>query len=136
MIIADTSYLYALLNERDSYHHAAASFAVSDTSTLIIPCVTLTELVYLVRRDFGYSKVPPILAEFAKINAQLAPLIHSDLRRIQEISSTYADARFDIVDCCIMALCERLDVRTVATFDHRDFSMFRPAHCEVLALKP
>ena len=53
-----------------------------------------------------------------------------------EIATTYADARFDIVDCCIMALAERLDVRTVATFDHRDFSIFKPKQCEVLALKP
>jgi len=48
----------------------------------------------------------------------------------------YADARLDFVDCCIMALTERLDIRRVATFDRRDFSIFRPNHGDYLELLP
>ena len=48
----------------------------------------------------------------------------------------YADARFDFVDCCIMALVERLDITQICTFDRRDFGIFRPAHCEYLELLP
>ena len=37
----------------------------------------------------------------------------------------YADARFDFVDCCIMALAERLAITQICTFDRRDFSIFK-----------
>jgi hypothetical protein len=48
----------------------------------------------------------------------------------------YADANLDFVDCCIMALSERLQVRQICTLDRRDFSIFRPTHCDYLELLP
>ncbi|MCD4684394.1 MAG: hypothetical protein K8S97_00470 [Anaerolineae bacterium] len=48
----------------------------------------------------------------------------------------YDTARFDFVDCCIMALTERLNITQVCTFDRRDFSIFRPIHCDYLDLLP
>jgi len=55
---------------------------------------------------------------------------------VYEISQQYADARLDLVDCCIMAIAERLNVTRVATFDRRDFSVFKPNHCDYLDLLP
>lgn len=46
-----------------------------------------------------------------------------------------ADSSF-IVDCCIMALAERLHVTRIATFDRRDFSIFQPRHCGYFELLP
>lgn len=48
----------------------------------------------------------------------------------------YQSARFDFVDCCIMALSERLNITQVCTLDRRDFSIFRPGHCPFLELLP
>jgi predicted nucleic acid-binding protein len=48
----------------------------------------------------------------------------------------YADARLDFVDCCIMALAERLDINQICTFDRRDFVIFRIANGEALELLP
>ncbi len=59
-----------------------------------------------------------------------------DVIRAAQIMERYADARFDFVDCCIMALAERLNITQVCTFDRRDFSIFRPTHCEHLELLP
>jgi hypothetical protein len=35
-----------------------------------------------------------------------------------------------------MALSERLNITQVCTVDRRDFSMFRPLHCDYLELLP
>ena len=35
-----------------------------------------------------------------------------------------------------MAQAERLNITHVATFDHRDFEIFRPTHCDYLELLP
>jgi uncharacterized protein len=48
----------------------------------------------------------------------------------------YFDAKLDFVDCCIMALSERMNITKVCTFDRRDFGMFPPQHCAYLELLP
>lgn len=48
----------------------------------------------------------------------------------------YASANFDFVDCCIMALTERLNVTQVGILDRRDFSIFRPQHVNHLEILP
>jgi predicted nucleic acid-binding protein len=48
----------------------------------------------------------------------------------------YADANIGFVDASIVAIAERLDVRTIATTDRRHFSMFRPKHCRGFELVP
>ena len=59
-----------------------------------------------------------------------------DLGRARDILIAYDQAEFDIVDCCIMAIAERLNITRIATFDRRDFSIYQPRHCEFLELLP
>lgn len=56
--------------------------------------------------------------------------------RVKEIMLHYATAKFDFVDCCIMALSERLEITQVGTLDKRDFGIFRPKHVSHLDLLP
>lgn len=65
----------------------------------------------------------------------VAPQVE-DIDRAREIMARYSSAKLDFVDCCIMALSERLNVTRVCTFDRRDFSIFRPKHCDYLDLLP
>ena len=41
---------------------------------------------------------------------------------------TYASLRLQVVDACIVALAERLDLREVAALDRRDFQVVAPRH--------
>lgn len=134
--IADSSFLFALFNTRDPWHRDAESFVAQNTETLLIPNVVLPEVCYLITRDFGHRGIGTFLEYFMQLDAPLQPILLSDVDRVREIVTTYADAELDIVDCCIMAIAERLNVTTIATFDRRDFSIFRPRHCEFLELLP
>ncbi|MCU0482246.1 MAG: PIN domain-containing protein, partial [Anaerolineae bacterium] len=60
----------------------------------------------------------------------------ADFIRMREIMTDYRDAKFDFVDCCIMALAERLNITHICTFDRRDFGIFRPKHVANLNLLP
>lgn len=135
-LITDTSFLYALYNENDSRHEYATRFAESTAETMLIPCVALPELIYLFRRDANYIAVQTFLANFIDMSPQLVSLVREDLLTIHQITETYASAQFDIVDCCIMALAERLQISRIATFDRRDFSIFSPRHCDYFDLLP
>lgn len=52
------------------------------------------------------------------------------------ILEQYADSKVDFVDASIMAIAERLDIRTVLTIDQRDFRLFQPSHCQSFILQP
>ncbi len=136
-IITDTSYLFALYNSKDTNHRAAAAFAFETASEkMLLPEVALTELAYLLVRDLGYVALLTLLENLRDGEIELVPLVTSDLSRIHDIATTYASAAFDIVDCCQMAIAERLEVTRIATFDRRDFNIFRPHHCDYLDLLP
>jgi predicted nucleic acid-binding protein len=47
-----------------------------------------------------------------------------DFLRVQELMTKYADLPMDFVDGLLVALCERLDVKMVASTDS-DFSIYR-----------
>ena len=135
-VIADSSFVYALTNSNDSRHHAAVHFASTLHEVTLVPDVVLPEIAYLFWRDVGTWGIPSFLRRFREFDSTLLPISDTDLDRISEIAETYADAEFDIVDCCIMALAERLQITRIATFDRRDFSIFRPRHCQFLELLP
>jgi uncharacterized protein len=48
----------------------------------------------------------------------------------------YLDSKLDFVDCCLMALSERLNITQICTFDTRDFMIFRPRHVNHLEILP
>lgn len=135
-LIVDSSFLVALYNVEDAFHPQASRFGDQNAEHWLVPDVVLPETCYLFRRDFGYYGVQRFLEYFARLNAQLESLVKDDLDRVRVIANTYADAEFDIVDCCIMAMSERQNITRIATFDRRDFSIFQPRHCEFLELLP
>lgn len=87
-------------------------------------------------RDLGYRGVQSFLEHCNRVNAPLVPLEKEDLARVHEISVEYGSAEVDGVDCCIMALSDRLKITRIATFDRRDFSIFRPRHGAFLERLP
>ena len=135
-LIADSNFVYALYNTGDSRHRDAFGFVSQFTEVMLVPDVVLPEVCYLITRDLGHSSIQQFLEHFAQLDASLEPIGLGDLARAREILITYDDAQFDIVDCCIMAIAERHDITRIATFDRRDFSIFRPSHCESFELLP
>ena len=100
------------------------------------PGPVLPEVSYLLRRDLGYANSLNFFEFFESNNVRLVPVLKEDLARVYEVAQFYVSARFDLVDCCIMAITERLNVTRIETFDRRDFSIFRPRHCDFFELLP
>ena len=135
-IIADTSYVYALYRQIDARHQRAMQFASTNTESVILPDVILPELGFLFKRDLGYDGVVRFLNEFRHSDSLFEPLLNTDLQRVFEIAERYASAELDVVDCCIIALAERLNITRIATFDRRDFGIVRPRHVPYFELLP
>ena len=56
--------------------------------------------------------------------------------RCVELCDRYGDLRLDVMDAAIVAVAERFGVTTIATMNHRDFAVVRPAHCQSFELVP
>ena len=135
-VIVDSSFLAALYNKSDMLHQRADEFTFERGESMLVPNVVLTEVHFLLRRAHAYESSWKFFDFFRNANASLEPILMEDLSRISEIALNYATARFDLVDCCIMALAERQCVTRIATFDSRDFSIYRPRHCDYFELLP
>jgi len=137
-ILADTSLLLAYLAPKDAYHQKSKIFiqeTLKAKHTLLVPTSVLGELFYMVTRRVSYTQAGYAFQAVYN-NFTLVDLTLEDMRRMHAIMTQYASAEFDYVDSSLMALSERLGLRHIATFDRRDFALFRPRHVDFLELQP
>ncbi|PJF25476.1 MAG: hypothetical protein CUN53_12600 [Phototrophicales bacterium] len=134
--LVDSGFLYALFDESAPQHHSARQVLDAQQATYFIPEVTLTEAAYLIRRSGGVDASLRFLDALIAFPKTFISILPQDMLRVREIMRSYTSARFDFVDCCIMALAERLEINSICTFDRRDFSIFRPIHIDHFDLLP
>ncbi|MGL6278982.1 MAG: type II toxin-antitoxin system VapC family toxin [Gaiella sp.] len=134
-LVCDTSVLYAALDVRER-DHARCAALLEAADDVIVPAPTLVELDQLAARR-GVPHTTQIVLDDLLRGAYLA-YEHDleDLRRIRVLVERYADLPLGFVDASVVTTAERLGETSVATLDHRHFSVVRPAHVPRLALVP
>lgn len=135
-ILVDSGFLYVLYNSSHVDHDKTQNIVNEQVAEFIVPYVVLTEVAYLFKTTGGTRAVARFLETLVKAKLPFEPVMSDDLTRAREIMLTYDTARLDFVDCCLMALSERLNITEVCTLDRRDFQIFRPRHCNYLTLLP
>lgn len=136
-ILVDSSFLYALHDKSDKFHLSAARFSPKPDVPLIIPDVVLVEVTHLLNEFIGYHAVLAFMGVLTtSANTQIEAVTMTDLKEAYAIMQKYAESRIDLVDACIFVLADRLNLNRICTFDRRDFSKFRPTHCEYFELLP
>lgn len=135
-ILVDASYLVALGYPRDRNHEKAKLFAATQETRQLIPDVVLVEAIYNLQRLGGTAATVQFSNLLAAQMPQFVPLSVADFARAVALMDRYHDAHLDFVDCCLIALAERLNITHICTFDRRDFAMIRPLHAEYFDLLP
>lgn len=135
-VLVDTSVLLAYSFTHDK-NHEAASKAMKDIvrTPRYVAAPVLTELFFMMVIRVNYNRAIKVF-ESTRSAFKIASLTESDMVRMQTIMEQYIDARFDFADTAIMAIAECMNITKVYTFDRRDFSIFRPSHCDYLELLP
>lgn len=98
--------------------------------------LVISEAAYLLERDLGTGAEIALLGDI--LDGQLTTICvePSDWARTIDLVWTYRDMHLGTVDASVVATAERLRVRQIATLDHRQFSVVRPAHVEAFELLP
>ena len=96
----------------------------------------MIEVFFMVSARLSYDRAVELFALMQTPAFQIINLSTADRKRMQEIMRQYQDAELDIADVAQLTLAERLEITQIYTFDRRDFSIFRPSHCDYLELLP
>ena len=133
--LLDTGFLLAVLDADDEMHESCSDALLAE-QTPILPDVVLPELSYMVLSELGYSVLIDFLNSLHKGELVIEHFNLTDIARTAEILEKYADSQVDFVDCAIVAIAERLNIKRILTVDQRHFRMFRPNHCEYFTVIP
>lgn len=134
-VIADSGFIVALANRLDQ-RHAEVRPIYLQYPQILLPQLALVEVAYLIGRDVGIPTVVKFLKGIPASRFELIEATAQDINRAADILDRYVDSKIDYVDACVMAISERLNITTVLTIDRRDFSLFRPLHCQNFILLP
>lgn len=135
-VLVDSGFLYALFTKSDPDHAAARTLVQTLQAEFIVPQVVVTEAAWLFNRAGGMTLVASFVDILSASEMPLEPITYDDLRRAGEVMRQYPGTKLDLVDCCILALSERLGVKDVATLDRRDFNILRRRDGRFLKVLP
>jgi predicted nucleic acid-binding protein len=134
-MITDTGVVYASMDRSDPSHAACVELLQRTGDPLLVPTPVLVELDWL-----GDARGVPVLdATLESVengSIVVTDLTPADYVRIRELCRQYRDLGLGMVDASVVAVAERLEQDTIATLDHRHFSVVRPLHVDAFTLVP
>lgn len=136
-MVVDTGVLLAALDANDPRHPAAiATLAGRRTSAPVVPAPTLGELDYWFRKRAIGGAWVALCEDIADGRYALHDLGPSALLDAARLQAKYADLGIGFVDAAVFLTCVELHDETVATFDHRHFSVLRTEDGRALQIVP
>jgi uncharacterized protein len=103
---------------------------------IVVHVPVLVEVDYWLRKIYGPGPWQAFVEDVARGAYRLHSLEETDLARAAQLEARYDNLDLGLVDAAVIAECERLGEKKVATLDLRDFSVVQPSHCDRLTLLP
>ena len=136
MLLIDTNIWLASV-DRPSTHHASCAQVIREHRNELAATVpVIAETSWLILDRLGPAAQGEFLQLVTSGQLHALDLTGEDWQRCAELVTTYADLRLDLMDASIVAVAERLKLTTIATLNHRDFRVVRPAHTDAFTLLP
>jgi uncharacterized protein len=136
VLVVDAGPLYAAAARSDRNHVRCIELLTRAQRPLLVPALVVTEVSYLLADRIGEHAELAFARSIAAGELIVEPVLDSEWERIAELTEQYLDLPLGMVDASVVALAERHRLETVATLDHRHFSVIRPKHTTALKLLP
>ena len=121
-VAVDTGPLVALIDESDEYHAPAARFLQRTRAELVTNLAVIAEASHLL--SFSLQGQLNLLGIVRSDTVRLIDPLPEDLERVDQLMRKYSDRPMDFADALLVATCERLNIRKIASVD-LDFSIYR-----------
>lgn len=126
--IADTGFLVAFANRRDSHHAWAVRVAAELTEPLLTCEAVLAETAFHLRN------VELVVQMIEERLVEIAFALPEHLPQIGALARRYADRKPDLADLCLVRMSELFPGHTLVTVDRADFRVFRRNKREAIPL--
>lgn len=136
MLIVDTGPLLAAADLADRDHSVCVALLTESREPLHTTPLVVAEAAYLIGRRIGPDAEARFFQSISAGDLTIEQLTNEDLSRIADLVAKYADLPLGGTDASLIALAERLDQSTIATLDHRHFSVVRPSHVPAFTIVP
>jgi len=133
-LLLDTGAIYALADADDDWHSPMREFVAANRQTLLAPCTVITEAAYLIRTRLGARLEREFAGSLAAGEIEVENLALADWARCAELLGQYDF--LGLADASLVAIAERLMLKSLVTTDRRDFRRVRPRHVRTLDLLP
>lgn len=134
--LLDSSFLFALINQKDTNHAACVAVARDAALHKSILVTVIPETCYLLHKWLGHAVMRAFIQNLQDPIWQIEQIQPQDWARVNELLNQYADVRLDLVDATLVAVAERLNIETILTLDQRDFRLIRPHHAGFFTILP
>jgi predicted nucleic acid-binding protein len=136
VLIVDAGPLYAAAATEDRNHQRSIDLLSRAERPLLVPALVVTEVCYLLSDRIGPHAELAFSRSIADGELIVEPVLDSEWARIAGLTEEYLDLPLGVVDASVVALAERYRTRSIATLDHRHFSVVRPKHASGFNLLP
>lgn len=126
--IADTGFLVAFGNRRDTHHRWAVELAKRVTEPLLTCEAVLAETA------FHLGSVSLVLSFVSDGLVRPAFVVLEHTVRLAELAVRYADRNPDLADLCLIRMSELHPKHSVITTDLADFEVYRRGRRDVIPL--
>jgi predicted nucleic acid-binding protein len=116
--------------------HARCANVLEAYPDLAITAAVAAESAWMIESRLGPMAEAAFVSSIATGELEVIDLTPIDWARCAELIIRYQDLSLGLVDASVCAVAERLNVATIATLNHRDFAVVRPAHRDAFQLIP
>jgi predicted nucleic acid-binding protein len=124
--IADTGFLIALVNARDTHHEWAVHVAEHVTEPLLTCEAVLAEAAFHLRNAALVLEM--VADEFLTVSFEC----NDHLPQLAALAKRYKDRSPDLADLCLIRMSEMYPRHSVITVDAEDFRIYRRNKREVI----
>lgn len=96
----------------------------------------VAETAWMIESRLGPASEAGFLRLVTAGELEVVDLTIEDYARCTELIEIYADMGLGLIDASVGAIAERFGVTTIATLNHRDFTVVRPRHVDAFELLP
>lgn len=135
MLLVDTG-VFVSAADRSERQHRECSALLREHQDLYVAAPVVPETAWMLESRLGPIAEEQFVSLITSGRIKVVDLISADYLRVLALIRRYANLRLGFVDSSIMAVAERLQVTTIATLNHRDFTVVQPDHVESFVLVP
>ena len=121
--ILDTGPWVALIDRSESGHEMCVKWLEDYSGKLYSTEAVLTEVLYLL--DFSVKAQSAAIDFVLKSVVELIPTSFESLAKVKNLMKKYSDLPMDYADATIVCLAIDTEIGNIATFDKRDFGIYR-----------